>query len=609
MEALALLRGLHLAALLSVFGTLVFAALVAPPSVRRRLVWHARVGAVATLVVGAAWFAVQAAKFADSWDLGSAVPATLLFTRFGHILAARLLLIAALPFVLAIPRVGLWSAVAMAGIALASQGTIGHAGAADSTFALGLLVSEALHLLAAGAWLGALPPLLLCLRVLSPHEGRLVAERFSPIGMTAVLTIAATAVWQSIALIGGFPALIGTAYGWAALAKLGLFGLMLGLAVWNRLSLTDRLDAARTRRLMVFSVITETVCGLAVVLVAGLLASLVPGAHQTVVWPFVWRPSLEAMANPDLRGEVALALLAVGAGVGLVALSWIARRLRIVALAVAVVLIAWQAPSVTLLLVEAYPTSYQTSPTGFTAASILRGQTVFAANCAACHGVGEQGDGPATAGLRIKPADLTADHLWDHRDGELFWWISFGVESPDGGFAMPGFNAALTDDDRWAAIDFVRTLNAGASMQLSGGWTHPVPAPDLPVACAGRPIDRLSELRGRFVHIVTTAANAPAPDGAAILRLDRRNVQSPPAIGCASATADAWGAYAAVAGVAPDALTGWEFLVDPQGWLRAAHGADAGPDWNNPAVLSDALRALRDQPVTGALGGIHVHGH
>jgi putative copper export protein/mono/diheme cytochrome c family protein len=609
MEALALLRGLHLAALLSVFGTLVFAELAAPPSMRRRLAWHARGGAVAALVLGAAWFAVQAAKFADSWDLGSAVPATLLFTRFGHILAARLLLIAALPFVLAIPRIGLWCATAIAGIALASQGMIGHAGAAEGTTALGLIVSEALHLLAAGAWLGGLPPLLLCLRVLPPHEARRAAERFSPIGITAVLTIAATAVWQSIALIGGLPALIGTAYGRAALAKLGLFGLMFGLAVWNRLSLTDRLAAARARQFMVFSVVTETVCGLAVVLVAGLLASLVPGAHQTVVWPFVWRPSLEAMADADLRGEVALALLAMGAGVGLVAVSWIARRLRLAALAVAAGLIAWQAPSVTLLLVEAYPTSYQTSPTGFTAASISRGQTVFAANCAACHGVGGQGDGPAAAGLRIKPADLTADHLWDHRDGELFWWISYGVESPGSGLAMPGFNAALTDDDRWAAIDFVRTLNAGASLQRSGAWMHPVPAPDLPVACAGGTIDRLSELRGHFVHIVTIAAQGPAPDGAAILRLDRRTGQSPPAIGCVSATASAWGAYAAVAGVAPDALTGWEFLVDPQGWLRAAHAAEAGPDWNNPAVLSDALRALGDQPIDGALGGIHVHGH
>ena len=616
MAALALLRGLHLAALLSVFGTLLFAALVAPPSLRPRLIRHARLGALAALATGAAWVAVQAATFAGSWDLAVAIPPTLRFTRFGHVLAVRLVLIAAVLFLAAIPRSGLWIATAAIGIALATQGMVGHAGAAEGTAAIGLVTSEALHLLAAGAWLGALLPLLLCLRVLPPHEARLAAERFSPIGMAAVLIIAATALWQAFASIGSFPALVGTAYGWAALAKLGLFVLMLGLAVWNRLSLTDRLDSCRTKPLMVLSVMTETVCGLAVVLTAGLLASLVPGAHQTVVWPFAWRPSLAAMADPDLRREVALALLIAGAGMGLAAVSGIARRFRLVAFPVAAGLIAWQAPSFGLLLVEAYPTVYQTSPTGFTAATILRGQTVYAAHCAACHGADGHGahgngahgngGGPGMAGARIEPADLTADHLWDHLDGELFWWISRGIESQAGGLAMPGFAASLTDDDRWAAIDFIHTLNAGASFQLGGAWSHPVPAPDLPIACTGDPADRLSDLRGRFVRIVTTATSSLAPDGTAILRLDRPAGQSN---GCVAATGDARAAYASVVGLSPNALIGWEFLVDSQGWLRAAHGPNSGPDWNDPAVLTSTLRTLRDQPISGALGGMHVHGH
>ena len=173
---------------------------------------------------------------------------------------------------------------------------------------------------------------------------------------------------------------------------------------------------------------------------------------------------------------------------------------------------------------------------------------------------------------------------------------------------MPGFGDGLPSEDRWAVIDYVRSLNAGASMQLSGAWVHSVPAPDFPIACPSDAIDRLTDLRGRFVRIVTTSTFARATDATAVVRLDRVAGQALPVNGCASATVAAWGAYAALAGVSADALAGWEFLIDPQGWLRVAHGA-GGPDWNDPAVLRSALKTLRDQPITSALGGIHVHEH
>jgi putative copper export protein/mono/diheme cytochrome c family protein len=609
--ALAVLRGLHVTALLGMFGTLVFANLVAQAGLRDTCTRHARLAALAAGVMGVAWLAVQASVFADSWNLASAVPDTLIYSRFGHILGLRLLLIGAAAAASLVPGAGRWIGMVLSGAGLAMQGAVGHAGAAEGNAAGGLIASEALHLLAAGAWLGSLLPLLLCLRTLPSHEARLAAERFSPIGLTAVLAIGATAFVQAMSLIGGFPALVGTDYGRAALVKLGLFVAMLMLALWNRLSLTDRLDTAepaRVRRLLTISVATEACCGLLVVLAAGGLASLVPGVHEQAVWPFASRPSLAVLADPDLRGDVALAIVAMGAGIGAVAVSVFFRRFRIPALLAAIGLTVWQAPNLGLLLVEAYPTSYQRSTTGFTAMSIEQGRSVFAENCAACHGSGGGGGGPAAAALRIKPADLTAGHLWEHRDGELFWWVSFGIENPEGGLAMPGFGDALKPDDRWAVIDFVRTLNAGASMQLSGAWTHPVPAPDFPIACPSDAIDRLTDLRGRFVRIVTAPGSGRTSGDTAVVRLDRVAGQAPPVNGCASATTAAWGAYAAIAGVSADALAGWEFLIDPQGWLRVAHGAN-GPDWNNPAVLKSALQTLRDQPITSALGGIHVHEH
>jgi len=609
--ALAALRGLHTMALLGMFGSLVFVNLVAPRASRARFVRHARLAAVGAWVLGVAWLAMQASVFADSWDLASAILATLIYARFGHIIGLRLLAILTAAAASFIPRSGVWIAMVLSGAGLALQGAVGHAGAAEGGAAIGLLASEAMHVLAAGAWLGSLIPLLLCLRTSQPQEARLAAERFSPIGLMAVLTIGATAFVQAISSIGGFPALIGTAYGRAALAKLALFVAMLCLALWNRLSLTDRLDGdepVRVRQLLSLSVAVETGCGFLVVFAAAALASLVPGAHDQVVWPFASRPSLTVLDDPELRDDVALAVIAVGVGIGAVAVAVWARRFRLPTLLAAAGLIAWQAPSLGLLLVEAYPTSYQLSPTGFTAISIASGQAVFAANCAACHGADGAGDGPAAAQLHIKPADLTAGHLWEHRDGELYWWISHGIEDPEGGSAMPAFAGSLKPEERWSVIDFIRTLNAGATMRLSGAWVRTMPAPDLPIACASTAIDRLTDLRGRFVRLVTTAGPTPVSNDAAVVRLDRMAGQPAPASGCASATTAAWAAYAAMAGVSADTLAGWEFLIDPQGWLRVAHGA-SGPDWNDPAVLRSALQTLRDQPITSALGGIHVHEH
>ena len=73
-----------------------------------------------------------------------------------------------------------------------------------------LMASEALHLLAAGAWLGGLLPLFLAVRML-PHEGAASACRgFTPIGLAAVLLLAGTAVVQVVELMGGLAGLFGT---------------------------------------------------------------------------------------------------------------------------------------------------------------------------------------------------------------------------------------------------------------------------------------------------------------------------------------------------------------------------------------------------------------
>jgi hypothetical protein len=71
--------------------------------------------------------------------------------------------------------------------------------------------------------------------------------------------------------------------------------------------------------------------------------------------------------------------------------------------------------------------------------------------------------------MRIPPADLTASHLGDHPDGQLFWFISDGMRGPDGALVMPGFAKTLDAATRWALIDFLRDRNPYSA---SGAVVH-----------------------------------------------------------------------------------------------------------------------------------------
>ena len=514
----ALLRGAHVAALVSLFGTLVFLTLVAPaavaeaakdaPRLRRRLLRVARISAAFALIVGIAWMAVESAVIAGAGSVAmtlQALPVVALRTQFGQWLLVRgVLLLAALPL-LRPWRAGNAVAAVLAAMALALQPMLGHAGALGGSLGTTLIISEVLHLLAAGAWLGSLLPLFITIGTL-PHNAAATACRsFTPVGLSAVLVLGGTATVQVTEFMGGLPGLFGTGYGQIALVKLGLFVVLLTLAAINRLALTDRLagtapDAAR--RHMRMSVATEAVLGMLVVLTAGFLASHAPGTHEQPVWPFAWRPSLSAFYEPELRNEVTVALLAAGAAVIIAIIGVIWRKVRWPALVVAVITLALAIPHLDLLFVEAYPTSFYTSPTEFAATAIVHGAKLFAANCVACHGTEGRGDGPSAKSLPWPPADLTAEHFWAHSDGELFWYLSHGFDAPDGSLAMPGFATALSSEGRWDLIDYLRAHNAGESMRTTGKWAHPLPIPQFDIKCAdGRTLD-LDDLRGRVLRII-----------------------------------------------------------------------------------------------------------
>jgi putative copper export protein/mono/diheme cytochrome c family protein len=107
-----------------------------------------------------------------------------------------------------------------------------------------------------------------------------------------------------------------------------------------------------------------------------------------------------------------------------------------------------------VVLVDAYPTSYVTNPLPSGPAVVQQGAALFRTHCMPCHGPAGRGDGPAAASLDGPPADLTAEHVDDHTDGDIFWWLTYGMA----GTAMPGFEDTLSDTERWQLIRFVRSL-------------------------------------------------------------------------------------------------------------------------------------------------------
>jgi mono/diheme cytochrome c family protein len=79
-----------------------------------------------------------------------------------------------------------------------------------------------------------------------------------------------------------------------------------------------------------------------------------------------------------------------------------------------------------------------------------RGQRLYAANCAACHGADGAGDGPIATMPRPVPL---ADAVPAASDAELAYRIVHGVA----GTPMPPFAGRLSEEERWDVVAYLRS--------------------------------------------------------------------------------------------------------------------------------------------------------
>ncbi|MFE6228256.1 copper resistance protein CopC [Streptomyces sp. NPDC057854] len=195
-------------------------------------------------------------KLADVFDLTGLQ--AVLQTKTGAALTSRLLLLGAAALFVAVLfgayarrtdakerkdltfGLGLGGTVVAAGIA----GTWALAEHASTGIQPGVAMPvDILHLLAVAAWLGGLTTLLVAL-YRAPSVERAAVERFSRVAFAAVAVLVATGLYQSWRQVGSWSALTGTRYGQLLLVKIGLMGVLVGIA-WISRRWTRRL-AERT---------------------------------------------------------------------------------------------------------------------------------------------------------------------------------------------------------------------------------------------------------------------------------------------------------------------------------------------------------------------------
>lgn len=213
--------------------------------VRRGLIGALTVGG---LILSALWLLASAAGMAGTPLLSpdwSVVEILLNDTPVGIVLGVR-----AVALLLILPLL-LWrgkSAIPLlAAIAAATLAWSGHAAASEGLAGSAHRVADALHVLAAAGWFGALLALLgaaLTGRRLAQTAAML--ERFSLFGTIFVATLIVTGAFNAVMIVGlpQLPALLHSLYGWLLIAKLALFGGMLLLAAANRWQLTPKLEMA-----------------------------------------------------------------------------------------------------------------------------------------------------------------------------------------------------------------------------------------------------------------------------------------------------------------------------------------------------------------------------
>lgn len=306
---LIVVRAVHFAATAVTTGSLIFGATMAKAALRptdpvaallrKQTLVVAGIGLAIGTLSGVIWFWLQAAAM-SGLPLGEVgepgvLSTVLIQTQFGQVAGIRFALAIVLAACLFRDRLPFASGLALAaafGLTAAIAWT-GHAGSTPGEMGNLHLVADALHLLAASAWMGGLVLLVLLLvtalrngTVEWARQAHAAVRRFSVLGIISVATLLGTGMFNAWILVGSFQALVATEYGRLLMLKIVAFALMLAFAAVNRLWLTPRLALSSANepsldgiRQLTRNSIIEIALGLTIFAIVGMLGTLHPAIH------------------------------------------------------------------------------------------------------------------------------------------------------------------------------------------------------------------------------------------------------------------------------------------------------------------------------------------
>jgi copper resistance protein D len=310
-----LLRSVSFALEALAFGSLFFLLFAACPAglasaaqkrLRRIGSWFALALAVTQLVL----LAITSAELMGSAGLGFREVLTAAFFISGGLFALAALAL----FVLLRAATRLWPAVVAALIGLCACVSLSHAASRMGHRPL-LLALTAAHHLGMAAWLGALPFLLIAIKLSGDETmSSAIARRFSAMAVASVATLVIAGAGLAWFYAGSWHALYGTAYGILLSAKIVLTALILALGAANFITLREP-DGRRRPLLFRLRRFSEAELGLGftILIAAASLTAQSPSVdedpgnilsgHAVVErmegrWPSFHTPALSQLAPP-----------------------------------------------------------------------------------------------------------------------------------------------------------------------------------------------------------------------------------------------------------------------------------------------------------------------
>jgi mono/diheme cytochrome c family protein len=229
--------------------------------------------------------------------------------------------------------------------------------------------------------------------------------------------------------------------------------------------------------------------------------------------------------------------------------------------------------------------------------SVQAGQALYQAHCAACHGQTGRGDGPQAASLANSPTDFTnQEHMAQQPAAGLFQVIANGRPAE-----MPAFGAQLSEAERWALTDFLRSLTfATARVVAPTGQVAPEAVTGAETETQATPVAKGAVGAGKVTGSITNASGVGLPDGLIVVLHGYDDMNE---------------VYTQTVGVNPDGSYVFENVEMPLGrafitsleYNRVTYGSDVSQVQENMAVIDLPIRVYESTTDTAILSVDRLH--